>query len=224
MGNTTQPGARERAGVRRVGRRIGWVALAVVLVLGPLIARAWIDGRAQLLLAEAAASNGDVEAQLLHLGRAARWRLPLATHDDQARAQLGELALAATAANEHELALAAWRELRGALVGTRAIRVVDPEQLETANAAIVQLMVRQANASGQVVEAADRARWAAELEQDLVPRWRSLLASACFAAWLFACVGLFALGIDSNGRLDPRPALRWGGAALVSLLAWILLM
>jgi hypothetical protein len=110
-------------------------------------------------------------------------------------------------------------------LGTRAVGVVDPEQLREANAAIVQLMVDQANAAGQPIE---RDRWAAELDQDvgedLGEAGRSLLAAACFAAWLCACVGFFVVGIEANGRLEPRPALRWGGVALALMIAWILLM
>lgn len=217
MSTASQPEARGRA----IARRAGLIALAVALVLGPLIARAWIDGRAQLRLADAAAEAGELDTQILHLGRAARWRLPLAGHDDFARAQLRELGGTATKANDTNHALAAWRELRGALLGTRALGVVDPEQLREANAAIVQLMVRQGDAAGEPV---DRARWAAELDEDLAPRWRSLLAAACFAAWLITCVGFFVFGIDAKGRLEPRLALRWGGSALALLIAWILLM
>ncbi|PRQ07799.1 hypothetical protein [Enhygromyxa salina] len=226
MRTGSQPQARGRV----IARRVGLIAVAVALLLGPLSVRVWVDGRAQLQLAADAAAAGDVDAQILHLGRAARWRLPLATHDDHARAELRELAVTATDARDHDRALAAWRELRGALLGTRALGVVDAEQLAAANAAIVREMVRQAEAavdpadSADPADPADQARWVAELDEDLAPRWRTLLASACFTAWLIACVGLFVLGIDPKGRLDPRPATRWGAAVLGLLIAWILLM
>ncbi|PRQ02251.1 hypothetical protein ENSA5_24870 [Enhygromyxa salina] len=204
-----------------VARRIGWVALALVLVLGPLVVRAWIDGRGELRQADAAAELGDVDAQIRHLGRAARWRLPIASHDDRARARLEEIAELAAETGELDEALAAWRELRGALLGTRAIGVVDPEQLRAANLAIVELMARQAAAASVPSE---RERWAAELDEDLGSRWQSLLAAACFGGWLIGCVGFFVQGIDAKGRLDPRPALRWGGSILVLMVGWILLM
>src|SRR5690606_30132021 len=108
-----------------------------------------------------------------------------------------------------------------ALIGARVIDVSDPALLARANAAIVELMVREAQANERP---SDPKRWAAELEQDLDPRGRSLFAALCFVAWLGACVGFFSKGIDAKGRLVPRPALRWGGSVLVLLIAWILLM
>lgn len=211
-------GRAQRAGA---GRRLGLVALFALLVLAPIVVRVAVDGRAELAAAIEVEARADVDAQIRHLGRAARWRLPLARHDDEARAALRALAEAAEARDDAAVGLAAWRELRRALIGTRVVTVVDADGLDAANAAIVRLMVREAEVAGR---ASDPARWAAELEEDLAPRGRSLLASACFLAWLIACVGFFVAGIDGKGRLQPRGALRWGGAALATLLAWILLI
>jgi hypothetical protein len=202
-------------------RRLAILAGIVVLLLAPLVVRTAVDGRLELGRADAAAQAGDLEAEIRHLGRAARFRLPLAQHDDRALARLRELALAAEAAEDFPSALAAWRELRSALIGTRVIDVAEPERLAEANAAIVELMVGEARASGQP---SARERWAEELEQDLQPRGRSLLAALCFAIWLGSCVGFFVRGIDGKGRLIPRPAVRWGFALLASLIAWLLLM
>ena len=197
-------------------RRWGsYVALALV-VLGSLFVRAWLDGRAQLRQADEMAAAGDVDGEIRHLGRAARWRLPLAEHDEQARMRLREIAERETEAGDIDVALVAWRELRSVILATRTTDVVDPEQLEAANTAIVELMVSSSDES-----TADSARWATELEEQPTSRVRSLAASACFLAWLIACVGFFLQGIDGKGRLEPRPALRWGAAALVLLVAWV---
>ncbi len=204
-----------------VARRLAVIVGAFVLVLLPLCVRVLVDGRAELAQADAAAEAGDPDGELVHLGRAARFRLPLAEHDDIALARLAELARSAEGADEVTVALAAWRELRRALIGTRVIDVSDPALLAEANAAIVELMVREARAEGRAIA---RERWTEELDQDLAPRGRSLLAALCMAGWLFACVGFFARGIDGKGRLDPKPARRWGGAVLGLLIAWILLM
>jgi hypothetical protein len=214
-----EPG--ESASGVTLARRLGIVALALALLLGPLWLRAWIDGGAQLREADAAAEAGDLDAQIRHLGRAARWRLPLAGHDELARARLREIGETAAEAGRVDEALVAWRELRRALLATRVVDVADSEQLEAANAAILELMVAQARGAGAPIE---RERWAAELAEDLEPRGRSLAAAACFAAWLLACVGFFARALDDKGRLRPRPALRWGAAVVVLLGAWILLM
>lgn len=203
-------------------RRLAYVALAL-LVIGSLFVRAWLDGRAQLREADAMAEAGDLDGEIRHLGRAARWRLPLAEHDELARARLHEIAERETKAGHVGVALIAWRELRSAILATRTIDVVDPELLEIANTQIVRLMVIEAREAGIT---ADSARWTAELTEDPVTtsRGRSLTAAACFAAWLVACIGFFMRGIDGKGRLEPRLALRWGAAVLVLLVAWLSLM
>lgn len=203
-------------------RRLAYAGLALV-VIGSLLVRAWLDGRAQLRAADAMAEAGDLDGEIRHLGRAARWRLPLAEHDELARTRLRELAERETRAGHVGVALVAWRELRSAILATRTIDVVDTELLETANTEIVQLMVHEAREAGSP---ADSARWAAELDEDPVAggRGRSLSAAACFAAWLIACIGFFMRGIDGKGRLEPRLALRWGAAVLLLLVAWLSLM
>lgn len=203
--------------VRRLAVILGLIALLLV----PLVGRTIVDGRAELTRAEAAAEDGDRDAEIRHLGRAARFRLPLAKHDELALARLRELALDAAARQEISTALVAWREIRSALIGTRTLDVADPELLAEANVAIVELMVAQARAADRPIAPE---RWAEELEQDLGPRHRSLFAASCFAVWLVASVGFFVRGIDAKGRLVPRPALRWGGCALLSLIAWLLSM
>lgn len=189
-----------------------------LLLLGPVLARVAVDGRAELAHADAARERGDPDGEIRHLGRAARFRLPLASHDELALARLHQVARSAEQDQQHHAALAAWRELRSALIGTRVIDVRDPALLAQANAAIVQLMVREAEARGRQPEPQ---RWAQELEEGLEPRARSLFAALCFVAWLGACVGFFARGLDGKGRLDPRPALRWGGSLLLLLIGWI---
>lgn len=216
MSDAAKPGIGRRPAVS-----VGVIVGVIALLLAPLLVRTLVDGRAELARAEAAASSGDVDAEIRHLGRAARFRLPLAQHDELALDRLQELAGSAESAGEVATALAAWRELRSALIGTRTIDVREPERLSEANAAIVNLMVVEAQASGRPIA---RDRWAEELEQDLEPRGRSLAAALCLAAWLVSCIGFFARGVDVNGRLIPRPALRWGGSALLLLILWILLM
>lgn len=216
MSDAAKPGI-----VRRLGVIVGVFVGVIALLLAPLLVRTFVDGRAELARAEAAAAAGDVDAEILHLGRAARFTLPLAQHDELALDRLQELARSAESAGEIATALAAWRELRSALIGTRTLDVREPERLTAANAAIVELMVTEAQATGRPIA---RDRWAEELEQDLDPRGRSLTAALCFAAWLVSCIGFFARGVDAKGRLIPRPALRWGGSALLLLILWILLM
>ena len=215
--------AEEPGRARQLARRSALVLGVFVLLLLPVLLRTFVDGRAALAEADRAAAVEDLDAQVRELGRAARWQLPLASHDDQARARLAELGRAASEAGQLEQGLASWRELRRALVGTRSLGAAGASQdagLAEANTAIVALMVAQAREAGEPVEAE---RWAAELEEDLGSRGRSVAAAACFACFLLGCLAFFVLGLDAKGRLEPRPALRYGVLALLAVAGWIAL-
>ena len=216
-------------------------ALVVLVLLG---LRPAIEGQLELDRAAAARASGEREAELRHLGRAARWRVPLLDHDERARAELWAFAEAAEQAGDLAGALAGYRELRRALLATRGVGPVDAAALERANAAIVALRVRRgaavdrgaaADTPGsplaqltpeQAAELAAElaAEVAAELNAEPGPAApRSHLAALAFVAWLAACVGFFTRGLDERGRLDARRATRWGGAVLVLLGIWLML-
>lgn len=196
------------------------LVVAGLLALGlPVVLRAWFDGRAALAAAGEASSP---EAAIVQLGRAARWRVPLAGHDELARARLEAIADTAEQAGDLELALVAWRELRGALLGTRSVAVVDPDQLARANAGIVRGMVAEAHASGRPDA---RERWQAEL--DAAPARDTLasrIAALLFALWLASLVGFVLRGLNADGRLVPRHGIAWGLASLALLIAWVVMM
>lgn len=224
----TEP-ATERARLppwaRRVGIGLGVVALAVA----PLCARVAFEGRAELSAADRAREDGDLDLEIQHLGRAARWRAPILGHDEQARERLmaiGDDALAEGDDGERT-ALAAFRELRGALLATRTFGVVDPGALEQADAHIADLMAAQEIRFGRdPIEEPDARAW--HLERLSAPPgpvpWRAFAAALSFLGWV-ACTGGFVLrGLDAAGKLRPAPAVRWGLASLVLLAAWAVLL
>ncbi len=138
--------------VVRVGRWLVGAAWAVALaigVAGPLLLRAAWEGRAELLAADEAAAAGRVDLEIVHLGRAARWRVPIAGHDEAAIARLLAIG-AATEGREAswQTALAAYREARAALLVTRVGAVGDGEALGLANRRIAALMAAQEAAFG----------------------------------------------------------------------------
>jgi hypothetical protein len=45
-----------------------------------------------------------------------------------------------------------------------------------------------------------------------------------FAGWLVASAGFVLRALDAQGRLRSRPAVRWGGASLLLLIAWAVLL
>lgn len=222
-------GEAPRSRLRSLLRRSGWVVLLSIVVAVPLVLRVGWEGRAELAQAERAAIDDDVDLEIEHLGRAARWRLPGLSHDEKA---LGRLVAIGEAQERRgsdgtQMALAAYREARRALLATRAWGVPHPEVLADVNQRIARLMARQeAELGTDVSGSGDPYAYHLELLQE-VPGpdpVRGNLAALSFVAWLVATGGFILRGLDAQGRVRSRPALRWGGASLLLLLAWTLLL
>ena len=210
-------------------RRIGWVAVVTLAVASPLAVRAGWEGRAELARARASASEGDVDREIVHLGRAARWRVPGLGHDTQAFERLVEIGEETDASGPDgtEQSLAAYREVRGALLATRTWGVPRPELFEQMNERIARLMARQESELGTDVSGTGDpyAYHLALLQEVPGPEpVRANLAAFAFVGWLFASAGFVLRGLDAKGRIRPRSALRWGGMSLLLLVAWALLL
>jgi hypothetical protein len=208
-----------KRGMQGRARTLALVLAGLLALALPIVLRAWLEGRAALA---SALQTHDQEAAIVELGRAARWRVPLADHDERARARLEAIADTAEQAGDLELALVAWRELRGALLGTRSLALADPDQLARANAGIVRGMVAEAHASGRPDA---RERWQAEL--DAAPARDTLasrVAALLFVLWLASLIGFVLRGLDADGRLIARHGIAWAAVSLALLLAWILVM
>jgi len=199
--------------------------LATGIVL-PLVGRAAWEGRRELELAAEASELRDVDAQIEHLGRAARWRVPGFGHDEAAVDALMELGAAAEARGDagSQRALAAYREVRRALLGTRGLFVPQRERFHEANERIAVLMAAQEERFGTDVGGrGDPYAYHLELLEEVPgPKpGRALFAALAFVAWLAAAGGFLVRGLDERGHLRPAPAVRWGGAAVVLLVAWM---
>jgi len=195
-------------------------------VLLPVVGRAIWEGRRELALADEAAEVDDFDAEVEHLGRAARWRLPLARHDERAVDRLMALGAEAEATGEAgaQRALAAYREVRGALLGTRGFWVPQAERFHQANERVATLMAAQEERFGTDVGgmADPYSHHLGLLEEVPGPiAWRAWLAALAFVGWLAAMVGFFVRAIDDRGRLRPARAVRWGAAVLALLGLWI---
>jgi hypothetical protein len=237
-GRAGQPGeGRDGAGTpeaavtsgRARWRRPAIVVGALVLVLAPIAARVTLEGRAELAAADEASARGDLDAEIEHLGRALRWRMPGFAHDEEALERLWALggAQEARGAEGRDTALAAYRELREGLLATRAFGIPHRERWEAANDRIAALMAEQERAHGTDIsglgdpEGFHRALLAKEPGPDPV---RGNLAALAFAGWVACTAGLLVQGLDPRGRLRPRPALRWGLGAVLCLVAWAVLL
>ncbi|HWE30560.1 MAG TPA: hypothetical protein VHB97_21280 [Polyangia bacterium] len=152
----------------------------------------------------AAAASGDDE--LAHLGRAARLYAPGNPYSRRAVDKLAAIGRA-----DPTRALAAWRELRSALLATRSFYTPRRALLDEANAHIAELMADAEIAAGsQRVREKARAWHAARLAQDESPSvgW-TLVALVGLFAWIGCALGLLLRGIGEDDRLRPRLALAW---------------
>ena len=155
----------------------------------------------------------------MHLGRAARLYAPGNPYSRRAVDKL-----AAIGRDDPPRALAAWRELRSAILATRSFYTPHRALLDEANARIAELMADAELAAGAQPEREPARAWhAARLAQDEAPSvaW-TLVALVGLGAWIGSALGLFMRGIGDDDRLRPRVALRWalgvaGGLALFFL-------
>ena len=209
----------------RIGNALFGVGLAIGVLL-PVVGRALWEGRRELALADEAAAAEDFDAEVEHLGRAARWRLPGARHDDLAIERLMALGAEAEATGEGgtQRALAAYREARGALLGSRGFRVPQAERFHQANERVATLMAAQEERFGtDVGGTGDPYTYHLGLLEE-VPgplAWRAWGAAVAFAAWIVASIGFFVRALDDRGRLHPARAVRWGAAVLALLGLWL---
>jgi hypothetical protein len=201
----------------------------LVSVLLPIALRVVYEGRAELAAADHASAQEDLAGEIEHLGRALRWRMPGADHDEQALERLWAIGQAQQAhgADGRDAALAAYRELRQGLLATRVWSIPHRERWEAANDRIAVLMAEQEREQGTDLsgtgdpEAFHRALLAEEPGPAPV---RGNLAALAFVGWVACVVGLLVRGLGARGRLRPRPALRWGVAAVLFLVAWMVLL
>jgi len=196
----------------RRGQRALRIAALVVLGVGSLVVRVACEGGAELDAAAAAQRTGDLDDEIIHLGRALRWRLPGASTDEIAIARLLEIGSAVQDADP-ALALVAYREIRSALLGSRSLDVPHADVLQDVDDRIATLM-----STGD----ADLAVRTAELrEASEASRVGVTIAALAWIAWVVVSARFLLRGIDARGRLVPGVGTRWGLAALVMLVAWL---
>lgn len=208
-------------------RRLMLAGVVLVGLVLPLMIRVAWDGHAELNAASRARDAGDQALEIEHLGRALRWRAPLLSHDEVALDRLWALAEAERlrGAEGRALALSAYREVRRSLLATRSWGIPRRDRWERANTAIAELMVEQERALGIEGAGDPEVFHLDRLSREPGPEpTRGNLAALAFLGWLGGVVGFLLRGIDERGRLRPRAALRWGLAAIVLLLAWMVLL
>lgn len=219
--------ADERERRRALRQKIVAVCVVAGLCVGVVITRAVWEGMAALADGDAAMARGDLDEAIGRWRRAARWYVPGAPHVNHAYDRLEELARQAESQGDVDMALAAWRGVRGSILATRSFYTPHAGRLEPANQRIAELMAeleaRDEVAASTGESQAARVSFHHELlRRDRAPSvfW-SVVAIFGFALWLGGGL-LFALrGVTADDKLVPRMAAYAGLMVVSGLLVWM---
>jgi len=201
-----------RSGLRFTWLRAGFTALLVSLAfLVPVAVRVVWEQSLETARAQRAT---DLRTEIESLGRAARWRTPLSHGDDAALERLRIISEEALERGDSATAVTALREVRGAILATR---VWSPTAFQTETLAEVNRQLAFMTGAGL----------AGEVELERIPGphpFRANLAALAFVAWLVGTIGFLLQVLDRRGYIHPGRAVRWGGAWLLLLIAWMVLL
>jgi hypothetical protein len=196
-----------------------WLALAIVVVLGAVWARAWTSSRAELAQARAA---GDTARAITHFQYAMRWYTPGAQAPREAAEALWTIA---SSAPDRDTALSALQALRGGVRATRHLWSPFARWAAPTDRAIARLMAEaqagQPSAEGRSVEALER--WHASLlalDPTPAPGW-SLVVVLGFVGWVAGGFATIYRGMDREAKVVRRPFVRWAGFTAASFALWI---
>ncbi len=162
--------------------------------------------------------RGEVDASIAHYRRAARWYAPGNPYSTEALDRLAEIGAAAEREADRERALAAWRSIRGAILGARSFYVPHPERLARADEHIATLMAEVPPAPIDTARSPQERRDAHLALLREVPRpavgW-SILALLGLATWIVAAFAFVTRAIDEDDRLVGASARLWGTVWIV---------
>lgn len=207
-------------------RRPAVTALLVVLALLGLVYgrvlfeshREWTEGRQWL-------ARDDADEAIVHYRRAALWYEPINPWCVAALDGLAGIARRAERRGELDRALAAWRAIRGSILGTRSFYTPRPARLHAANRRIAALMAKQPRPAQDIAktEPALAREHLRLLERDDAPStfWAIVLLAGFFG-WIGAAFAFIYRGLDADGHLVRPAAVRWAGLVLVGVVIWVL--
>jgi hypothetical protein len=201
-----------------------WALLLMALALAAATLGVVVEGERALRESDRAFNQGRVEEALAHAQRAATLYAPGAPHRARAYERMVAIAVGSEKKGDTQISLRAWRAVRGAVLETRHLWVVEPALLSLANENLARLNTQTL---AQEAAAVDRAQTQGEalelLSRDEAPRavWVVILALG-FAA---TCAGLAwaaLLGVTRRGEVI-WDRLRWpGGLIAAGLVCWLL--
>jgi hypothetical protein len=201
------------------------VVAALGLVLGVVAVRVVTSSAAELRAADAYRARGELESAVVHYRRAARWYAPGSPFHVEALAKLGALGARAERAGDVELALSAYRAIRGAILSARSFYVPEAERLHAADQRIASLMAALPPPPMDAGKSREQLRGEhlALLRADPGPSvlW-SVVLLVGFGAWVSGAFAFTLRAIDEHDRLIRREAVRWAAVIAVGFGLFVL--
>ncbi len=202
--------------------RIARIATKSLTIAGVIVAvvavRVVTSSRSELSRADELRASGETRRAILHYRRAASWFAPGNPFVVDALASLERIGSAAEDEGDAELALLAYRSIRGAILTARSTYTPHRDRLARANARIAALMAAEdpPPMDAAKTQAELEAEHLALLEQSERPNvvW-SLVLVFGFAVWVGGAFAFATRAIDDQDRIVSGAARLWGTTIIV---------
>lgn len=209
---------------QRIRSLLRWT-LVVALLFFAFTVRVVTSAAAELRTADEYRARGDIDAAVVHYRRAARWYAPGSPYHVRALVQLAAIGRSAESKGDAELALAAYRAIRAAIMSTRSFYVPEQARLRAADERIASLMAGLPAPPMDAGKSREQLRreHLALLREDPGPSvvW-SLLLLLGFATWVGSAFAFTQRAIDEEDRFVKREALRYGALIVVGFGLFVL--
>ncbi|HTM44896.1 MAG TPA: hypothetical protein VL137_08075 [Polyangiaceae bacterium] len=196
--------------------------LLITLALSVLTVSVVVEGERALAASDRAFNAGRLDDALAFAERAATLYAPGAPHRRAAYERLAAIAVGSESKGDSVTALRAWRAVRGAVLETRHLWLVEPQWLALANEHLARLEAQQMQSALSPSERkAAQDQTLALLSRDESPRagWVVVLGLG-FVLTAFGLIWGISAGVTPQG--SPIWVRLWGPAAVavLGLLCW----
>jgi tetratricopeptide (TPR) repeat protein len=207
--------------LRHIARVLGVLLMLIVA----LVVKASYHAGQEFALAEQAHEQQQYAEAILHYERAIKWYTPSSPTVQQAVEHLWDLGTEAEQRGDLELALEAFRGLRGSLYATRSLYLPYEHWIPKCEAKIAVLMAqtadpedsRQASRTPQE----ETERFAKMLQRFTGPNIAgAVITEVGFLGWVGTTIGFLWFAFTEQG-LSGRGGLIWGGTIAVFFAVWI---
>lgn len=199
--------------------------LVLSVLFGAFALRVVTSAAGELRAADEYRARGDIEAAVVHYRRAARWYAPGSPYHVQALTHLASIGAQAERKGDTELALAAYRAIRAAIMSTRSFYVPEQDRLRAADERIAALMASLPPPPMDAGKSREQLRreHLALLREDPGPSvfW-SLVLLLGFGTWVAGAFAFTLRAIDEQDRFIRREALRWSAVIGVGFGLFVL--